>query len=272
LRIALTIRFTVCIILLLICKENAAQDAAFSQFYSNPLYLNPAFTGTLAVPRINLQYRDQWHTISKAYVTQSASFDIPVERLRGGIGINFIHDAQAGNLLRSQQLNLIYSSIFRISTDLWFSGALQAGYQRNSLDWGNLVFPDNLDPYSGNHTVTAEMPFADPNMDFFDFATGVLVFGEKMFAGLAVHHLSRPEQSWYRGDDNKNTLNRRYSLHFGTRIPIHVMGFLPENLRPDASGCTYEPGKFQAVQLRSFSQPERVYSRYLVQAGIYLSL
>lgn len=202
----------------------SGQDAAFSQFYSNPLYLNPAFTGTLAVPRINLQYRDQWHALSKAYVTQSASFDMPVEKLRGGLGIHYLKDGQANNLLKSQQLNLIYSSIFRLTTDLYFSGALQAGYQQNSLDWQRLVFPDNLDPYSGNHGATGETLLSDPNFHFMDFATGILVFGERMFAGLAAHHLAQPQTSYYQGTDSSSELKRRYSLHFGTRIPVHVHG------------------------------------------------
>ena len=38
----------------------SAQDPAFSQFYANPLYLNPAFAGTNICPRVNLNYRDQW--------------------------------------------------------------------------------------------------------------------------------------------------------------------------------------------------------------------
>jgi type IX secretion system PorP/SprF family membrane protein len=201
-----------------------AQDAAFSQFYSNPLYLNPAFTGTLAVPRINLQYRDQWHSLSKAYVTQSVSFDVPVEAIRGGLGFNLVKDSQADNLLKSLQVDLMYSSIFRLTTDFWFSGAIQAGYRQNSLDWYRLVFPDNLDPYAGSHTVTAETPVTDPNYQYFDFATGVLVFGERLFAGLAAHHLAQPEQSYYKGSESGSVLKRRFSLHFGTRIPVHVQG------------------------------------------------
>jgi type IX secretion system PorP/SprF family membrane protein len=207
-----------------LCAEVTAQDAAFSQFYSNPLYLNPAFTGTLAVPRINLQYRDQWHSVSKAYVTQSVSFDIPVESIRGGLGLNLVKDAQANSLLKTLQLQMIYSSILKLTGDLYFSGAIQAGYQQNSLDWSRLVFPDNLDPYSGFHTITGEAPISDPNYHFFDFGTGILVFGDKMFAGVAVHHLSQPAQSYYRGAEDVSVLKRRYSLHFGTRIPIHVHG------------------------------------------------
>jgi type IX secretion system PorP/SprF family membrane protein len=202
-----------------------AQDVGFSQFYSNPLYLNPAFAGTLDVPRINLHYRDQWHALSDAYVTQSVSFDFSSAKLRGGIGINLIKDAVASNLLTSYQLDVMYAPIFKINRDLFFTGAIQAGYHQNSLDWNNLIFPDNLDPYSGNHRITAETPVSDLTYRYFDFATGILVFGERMFAGVAVHHLSEPSQSWYGVSDAASKLKRKYTLHFGTRIPIFVNGW-----------------------------------------------
>src|SRR6185295_17434324 len=52
-----------------------AQDPEFTQFYANPLYLNPAFAGTARCPRICLNYRNQWPGISGTYVTYSASYD-----------------------------------------------------------------------------------------------------------------------------------------------------------------------------------------------------
>lgn len=210
--------------MILLAGTTSSQDTGFSQFYSNPLYLNPAFSGTLGVPRINLQYRDQWHGLPDAYVTQSVAFDTPVEKLRGGIGLNLIRDAQANGLLTTLQADFVYTSIFRLTENLWFSGALGAGYHQNRLDWDGLVFADNVDPYNGNHTSTAETPPGNPEYHFADFSTGVLVFGEKMFAGVAVHHLAQPSQSWYDGIDTSR-LYRKYTLHFGTRIPIHGHGF-----------------------------------------------
>ena len=49
------------LLLLFAYSENAfAQDPSFTQFYANPLYLNPAFAGTARCPRLNLNYRNQW--------------------------------------------------------------------------------------------------------------------------------------------------------------------------------------------------------------------
>src|ERR1700757_2967921 len=56
-----------------------AQDPHFSQFFSSPLTLNPAFTGKFnGTVRIAGNYRNQWPTINRAYQTGTASVDFPI--------------------------------------------------------------------------------------------------------------------------------------------------------------------------------------------------
>ncbi|WP_343789462.1 type IX secretion system membrane protein PorP/SprF, partial [Wandonia haliotis] len=55
-------------------QEVKAQDPIFTQFYANPLYLNPALAGTHGCPRFALNYRNQWPAISGNFVTYSASY------------------------------------------------------------------------------------------------------------------------------------------------------------------------------------------------------
>ena len=52
-----------------------AQDPQFTQFYANPLYLNPAFAGSSRCPRVNINYRNQWPALKETYITTSASYD-----------------------------------------------------------------------------------------------------------------------------------------------------------------------------------------------------
>ena len=56
-------------------QEALAQDPTFTQFYANPLYLNPAFAGTNQCARFGLNYRNEWPNLSANYVTYSASYD-----------------------------------------------------------------------------------------------------------------------------------------------------------------------------------------------------
>src|SRR6202000_2562217 len=78
-----------------------AQDPQFTQFYANPLYLNPAFAGTARCPRIALNYRNQWPNLASqgsSYVTYSASYDMHLDALAGGIGVLVTTDNQANRL------------------------------------------------------------------------------------------------------------------------------------------------------------------------------
>src|SRR3954466_15447521 len=68
------------LLLLLSCSFLArAQDPHFSQFFSSPMTLNPAFTGKFdGVVRAAANYRNQWPTINRAYITGTASIDFPI--------------------------------------------------------------------------------------------------------------------------------------------------------------------------------------------------
>src|ERR1700761_772165 len=89
------------ILVLATCLFNLkAQDPQFTQFYANPLYLNPAFAGTARCPRIAMNYRNQWPNLGQgaSYVTYSASYDMHVNALAGGIGVLVTTDNQANKL------------------------------------------------------------------------------------------------------------------------------------------------------------------------------
>ena len=56
-----------------------AQDPHFSQFFSSPLTLNPAFTGKFfGTYRVAGNYRNQWPTINNAFTSATASVDFQV--------------------------------------------------------------------------------------------------------------------------------------------------------------------------------------------------
>ena len=202
-----------------------AQDVSFSQFYANPLYLNPAFAGSVGVPRAAIHYRNQWHSFSNAFNTYSAAFDFPVEKLRGGLGFFILNDGQAGNVYRSLQFNAAYSVNVRISEFYRLLGGIQSGYNRHTLDVHKLVFPDNVNPYTGFHGISGELEYlAEPGFGFADFSAGILLYSQRLFGGLALHHIGEPRQSFYTESANPDILHRKYTAHFGARLPVYFYG------------------------------------------------
>jgi type IX secretion system PorP/SprF family membrane protein len=232
----------------------SGQDVSFSQFYTNPLYLNPAFAGSAGVPRVALQYRNQWHSFENAFTTYSAAYDMPVKKLRGGIGLNVLNDAQGNHLLNSMQINLSYSVNIQLSENFNLLGGLQAGYNQNSLKANELVFNDNLDPNYGNHGTSQELQnLTDPNYSFVDFSTGVLVFSKRLFFGVAAHHLTEPQQSYYSGQEDVSKLPRKYTAHFGARLPVYLYGHNRKKFDISPQLIIQQQGSFQQINYGIFA-------------------
>lgn len=203
---------------LAICfQEVRAQDPIFTQFYANPLYLNPALAGTHGCPRFNLNYRNQWPALSANFVTYSASYDQYFDDLNGGIGIIAMHDQQGQNTINETNLSLIYSYHLKVNRkfSLLFGG--QATYAQRFLDWNKLTFGDMIDPRRGFIYQTGDVPRGG-SRGFFDVSAGVVGFTKDFYFGVAAHHLNTPNQSMINGENS--FLPMRITGHVGADIPL----------------------------------------------------
>lgn len=192
-----------------------AQDPQFTQFYANPLYLNPAFAGSKRCPRMCLNYRNQWPNLSGTYVTYSASYDQHVAAINGGIGINIIQDNQARGTLKTTSINGIYSYKLDINRNTTMRFALQAGYLQKALDKSKLSFGDMIDSRRGFVWNTNE---AIPQMQksALDISAGILAISKRYYFGAAVHHINQPDE----GLLGKSKLPFKITTHLGANIPM----------------------------------------------------
>ena len=97
-----------------------AQDIHFSQYYANPLNLNPALTGYMAGDqRLNINYRNQWARIINPYKTLSVSYDQHFFRKKmtrswfGG-GIQILSDQAGTSKLSNNKIALEEKSFSRL--------------------------------------------------------------------------------------------------------------------------------------------------------------
>lgn len=233
-----------------------AQDPHFSQFYANPLYLNPAMAGVTVCPRAVVNYRNQWPQLGKAYNTYNFSFDQYAGVVHGGVGLLVTADRAGGGNLNTTMASLIYAYKFNLTDRVQASGAIRAGYYQRRLVWENLQFEDMIDPNGGFTLPTHEKQPDNTSVGAIDFSTGIFVsYDDYIYGGIAVDHLSQPKNGFYADNDTK--LAMKYTFHAGSVISLHK------------NGGTTDEREFSLSPNILFQQQ---YNSYQVNLGLYLTI
>ncbi len=197
-------------------NDLVAQDPTFTQFYANPLYLNPAFAGSHGCPRVNLNYRNEWPSLSSNYVTYSASYDSYFKVISGGLGLLATHDQQGKGTINTSNVGLIYSFHLKFSRKFSMMFGAKAAWTQKFLDFNKLTFGDMIDERKGFIFQTGDI-IKNGSRGFFDASAGVVGFSKRFFFGLATHHLNTPNESMIQGESK---LPIRYTAHAGADIEI----------------------------------------------------
>lgn len=209
-----------------------AQDPNFSQFFASPLTLNPALTGKFdGIVRAAGNYRDQWPSISKAFVTSTISVDMPVLSSRlpytdtWGIGVMGMNDRTANGILVSNYLS--FSTAYHKGLDEdglnQIGVGFQGSYATKKLDGTQLNFEDGLQ-LDGTWAKSPNEPinYTTVAVNYFDFNAGVLFNGttngyNNYYVGASFYHINRPKETFLGGT---YLLNPRATFHAGGYFPI----------------------------------------------------
>ena len=193
-----------------------SQDPEFTQFYANPIYLNPAFAGSEQCPRLILNYRNQWPGIENAFQTYSGSYDQYVDKLSGGLAVQMYKDGSGKGTFQTTAVSAAYSYYTRINKKLSLSAGVKAGFLQKSIDWEALTYGDMIDKNKGFVYETTEKAGVNSRSNV-DFSAGAMIFSEKLFVGFAVNHLTQPKIGLTESDSK---LRRRYTGHAGISFPF----------------------------------------------------
>jgi len=223
----LKLLIAVFVLLFSLIEKGVAQDVIYSQFYANPMYLNPALTGSKACQRITLNYRNQWPGIQKGFLSYNASWDQYFPKLSGAVGIIVNSDIEGGGIYTKLNSSGIYTYHLQATKDLEFMAAIQAGYIHYRLDWSKLVFGSMIDIGAGQE-IRENIP---PKLSIgnIDFSAGLLAgYKKSLYFGVAANHLSQPDISFYNQDINR--LQLRWTVHAGMLIDV-VEGMEGDNIK-----------------------------------------
>lgn len=204
-----------------VTSNTYAQDPSFTQFYSNPVYLNPALAGSSGCPRIVLNHRNQWPQLTGNYITNAFAYDTYAKSISGGIGLIGLHDMQGQGTIQTSMLGAAYSYNWKINRKFSIMVGGQAAYFQKFLDWSKLTFGDMIDPRRGFIYQTGDVPRGNGRRGFFDVSAGAVGFGKNFYFGASIHHLNRPDESLILGTSR---LPMRFTGHAGADIKLGQRG------------------------------------------------
>ena len=196
----------------------SAQDIHFSQIYNAPTLLNPAMAGAFSGKiRVIANWKDQWqgigndvpglNTTNGTYRTFGFSFDHKVMNKRNGekgfylaYGVSAYADVAGDARLSTYNVLGTVATGFKINRFHELGLGIQGGWGYTSVDRNALRFPSDIDG-SGGGSAT---PFVFDPQNWGDISAGLgwRFNNEKaskvriMKAGVAVHHLNRPQYNF----------------------------------------------------------------------------
>jgi type IX secretion system PorP/SprF family membrane protein len=149
----------------------AQQDPLYSQYFNNPMLINPAFAGSAERFYAGIAYRSQWTGVDGAPKTFNLNSHIALMNNTVGLGVIAVQD-QIGDVKNTQYTA---AGAYRIKlSNSTFSFGMQMGATRYATD-PNGVRVQNPDPL-----------FAQFSETKFNVGAGVLLQGERYTLSLSV--------------------------------------------------------------------------------------
>lgn len=221
----------------------AAQDPQFSQYYQNPTYLNPGFTGSADAHRFSVVNRIQWPGLTEPFRTYSFAYDVYKNDLRSGFGVLTTYDLMGSSGWKTVTAGLTYSYKIQLSSGVVFSPGLYFGYGQNGIDKSKLILGDGLE-YDG---VTLDPDIAKlSNASYFDFGSGFVLYNKRFWGGAAFSHINTPNYSIL---EEKSDLPMKTTIHGGARFKL-------KNRFGRYSGTYLSPSFIFKMQGNMFTQLE----------------
>ncbi len=207
--------------------ENAARaqiDPHFSQYFIQPMNLNPALTGAIEGDyRISAIWRSQYNN---TLTTKGISAEKTTNK-NTNFGFNLVNQTtnDKSYSFTTGYLSMAYTGVrFGKNADHYLVMAMQCGFISRKFDITKMQFGSQwisgtgFDPSNNSNEV-----FMQPSVTSFDAGAGIAYYDASpnqtlnFSGGVSAFHITRPTDP-YLSDGKKARLDVRYSVHAGVRI------------------------------------------------------
>lgn len=167
----------------------AQQDAQFTQYMFNSLYITPAFAGVEGVTQLTAMHRSQWLGYESSFndggapTTQLISFNAPIYKLKSGFGVYAVNDKLGPQ--NNIEAHAMYAYHLGLK-DAKLSFGVKVGFYSQSINYDQYRAIDPDDPLlSGRAGKESQIR---PDLGF-----GMFYRAEKFYLGAGINHLTRAE-------------------------------------------------------------------------------
>jgi type IX secretion system PorP/SprF family membrane protein len=207
--------------LLLSLTSFAQQDAGYSTYFFNPLYINPAYAGSRELLSGTLVVRNQWIGMQGAPNTQSLSIHSALPNSRIGLGLQLYND-QAGPM-HNTGICLTYAYHLPVNEKTKLSFGLNGMLNNISIGWSSINVEMPEDPAFAGNAASSWVG---------DAGAGIYLYKPRFYFGISVNHLlqSRFGLTHAAGADLAK-FYRQYYLTSGFVFPLNeTIDFRPSLL------------------------------------------
>jgi len=227
----------------------AQQDAGFSMYFFNPVYINPGYAGSREVFSGTAVHRSQWSGMTGSPTTQSVSLHSALPESNVGLGLQLYNDV-AGPL-KNTGLNLTYAYHLPVSEEGILSFGISGMLNNLRINWDDIDIDDENDPSFKGNTDASWVG---------DASAGLYFYKPRFYLGLSANHLLQSKWGFTDADNaNKARFYRQYYLTSGVVLPLGE-GF---DFRPSVLLKVVEGGPFVSELNASFI----FFSKLFIGAG-----
>lgn len=188
------------------------QDAGFSMYFFNPVYINPGYAGSREAISGTMVHRSQWAGMSDAPTTQSVTVHSAIPNSKMGLGFQLYNDNIGP--MRNTGLNLTYAYHLPIGPKSKLSFGVTGMLSNIKVEWDRIHVQDENDLAFTQNRTTNWVP---------DAAAGIYFYQKRFYAGFSANHLmeSKFGLSSNPGSDYAKFF-RQFYLTSGIAIPINA--------------------------------------------------
>ncbi|HEY6159816.1 MAG TPA: type IX secretion system membrane protein PorP/SprF [Bacteroidia bacterium] len=197
--------------MLLGLRAAAQQDPQYSQYMFNHLAINPAYAGTRDALSLTMVSRNQWTGIDGAPKTNSLSLHGPLPSKKIGLGLELINDRLGPKNVSGASLSYSYNIHF-LSGKLSFG--LRTGFYSYTIDWKQVTYKDNTDPYAQLNAETKGVFSGD---------FGMYYYTKSFYWGVSATHLNRDKYSVFGPDPQYLTMHIYSPIGIGFKLSDNLI-------------------------------------------------